>query len=80
MLELSDPSEKNKLRELLSNNPNVIYITDSLGKYDLEFECNYENMHRLLAELSVIESHISIRKYDIIFTNEEIIINGMPED
>lgn len=80
MIELHDPSEKNILREIIATNPNTVYITDSLGKYDVEYECQYEHMHELLEEISKIEAQIKIKKYDLIFTNQEIIINGMPDD
>ncbi|MEM4638047.1 MAG: Lrp/AsnC family transcriptional regulator [Candidatus Woesearchaeota archaeon] len=80
MIELSNPSQKNILKELVSLNPNVIYITDAWGKYDLEFECHYKSIHELIGFINKLEETINIKKYELIFTNEEILINGMPDD
>ena len=79
MLELADPSNKAALNELLRKNPSVIYITDALGKYDLEYECLYNNVNALLEDLNKLEEQVHIKKFDIIFTNEELMVRGIPD-
>ncbi|MCF7872009.1 Lrp/AsnC family transcriptional regulator [Candidatus Woesearchaeota archaeon] len=80
MIELADTSQKKILKEVLTNNPHTVYITDAWGKYDLEFECHYKSIHDLLRYIEKLEESIYIKKYDLIFTNEELLINGMPDE
>lgn len=78
VLELANPSERKKLKEMLRLEPNVVYITDSLGRYDLEFEAEYEHVNSLLVFIERIKKEISLKTFDIIYKNEEILISEMP--
>lgn len=78
-LELNDPSQKKLIKQHLVMNDNVVYITESMGRYDIEFEAEYSKVGELLDFLENVKKEIDIRKFEMIFKNEEIIINEMPK-
>ena len=75
VLELEDPSKRINLASQLKMNHNVVYITESLGKYDLEFEAEYQHTSELLEYIESIRSTISIKSFEIIFNNKEEVVN-----
>jgi len=77
-LRLDNPAKKGVVREILLQEPNVVYITESLGYYDLEFECEYHKAADVLKLLEQLKSKIHIREEEIIFRNEEIVVNEVP--
>lgn len=74
MLELLNYSEKQKCHELLKNCNNVVYITESIGKYDLEFEAEFASLKELLEFIEKIKNSVGVKNYELIFTNEELIV------
>ncbi len=78
MIELADPSQRRRLRELLRINPHVLTITEAMGKYDLECEAAYGEVGELLEALEDIGRQVRIRKYDLIYARDERFVNGMP--
>jgi len=78
-MELENPADEKTARELLMMNDNVVYITKSLGQYDLEFECEYTTVNGLLEFIELLKSRIKIKKHEIIFANKELVINRVPK-
>lgn len=72
-LELLKPNEKKKLINQLKSNLNVVQIIESLGKYDLEFDCEFEKVHNLIELINNIRKEIKIKDYEILFDNDEIL-------
>ncbi|MGM5484012.1 MAG: Lrp/AsnC family transcriptional regulator [Nanobdellota archaeon] len=79
MIQLYDPSKKKIVRETLKNSPNVVYITEALGIFDIEFEAEFEKNKELLELIEKIEDKALINKFDIIYENKEELINQFPE-
>ena len=77
-IQLNDPSQKKLIKEKLAINNNIIYITESIGRYDLEFEAEYNKINELLDFLENVKKEIGIKNFEIIFKNEEIVINEIP--
>ncbi|MEA3514861.1 MAG: winged helix-turn-helix transcriptional regulator [Nanoarchaeota archaeon] len=77
-IQLNDPSQKKIFKEKLAINNNITYITESIGKYDLEFEAEYNKVNELLDFLENVKKDIGIKNFEIIFRNEEIVINEIP--
>jgi len=78
-IELQNPNERQQLEQRLLANNNIVYITESLGKYDLEFECCFLTVEELLACIESLKRTVHIQSYEIIFRNEELIVNAIPE-
>lgn len=72
---LDDPSQKKTFRNRLAASENVVYITHSIGKYDIEFETQDAKIQDLLDFIEELKEEFGIKEYDIIFNNEELIIN-----
>lgn len=77
-LMLTNPETKNTLKSILINNLNTIYITESYGNYDLEFEYLANNTAQLLNFIEEISKKVSIREYETIYTKKEILVNRTP--
>ncbi len=77
MLELEDISKKNTAKEILEQNNNVTYITESLGKYDLEFEAEFTKMDEVLRLIKQLKDQIELRNSEIIFSNKELIVRDI---
>lgn len=77
-LNLNNPTEKKKVKEILFNSPITIYITESYGHYDLEFEVITPNINTLFDFIQEIDSQTRIKKHEIIFNNKEIVVNEVP--
>lgn len=76
---LNNSQEKNKLLGILYDNNHTIYITESIGPFDLEFEADYHQISELIEFIDKIRETINIKNYDIIFENKSILINEIPE-
>ena len=74
VLELADTSKKNLAKEILGQNNNVIYITESLGKYDLEFEAEFEKVDDVLRLIEELKEKIDLTNSEIIFSNKEVLV------
>ena len=79
-LNLVNPAQKNQLKQYLSLQPSVIYITESYGNYDLEFECVARDLPHLFEFLDILTNQIPLKNYEIIYNNKEILVNDMPHD
>lgn len=77
-LNLVNPAQKNQLKEFLLNSQSVIYITESYGSYDLEFEVITWKINDLFNLLEQISIEMPIKKHEIIYDNKEIMVNEMP--
>lgn len=75
LLELGNPSQRSTIKTLLDTNDNVVYITESLGRYDLEFEAEYPKTQDLLALIERIKTLANVKNIEIIFNNKELVIN-----
>ena len=80
VLEFHDPSKINLIREFLSIQTNVVYITESLGKYDLEFECEFERVQGVLILLQKIKDLTELKEFEIFYKNQEVIVNELPKE
>ncbi len=80
VLNLHNPAQKLQLKQYLSQQPHVIYITESYGNYDLEFECVAKDLPHLFHFLDILTTHIPLKNYDIIYNNKEILVNQIPHD
>lgn len=78
LLELENPADRKAVQELLLQDPHVVYITTSLGRYDIEFECEYGSANDVIAFMEGIRARIHVRRHDIIYKNEEVLINEVP--
>ncbi len=76
-LKLLNSQNKDKLKKMLMETAKIIYITESLGEYDLEFEYLAENINELLNLINVISLKIPLKKHEIIYDNKEIKVNSM---
>ncbi len=77
-LNLLNPAQKNKLRGFLLTSGNVIYVTESYGKYDLEFEYISEKVEQLFSFINEIQQITPLKNHEIIYDNKEILINEIP--
>ena len=78
VFQLTNPAETKKFVELLSINPHVTRIMKLLGVYDVEIECEYFSVEKLLEDIRTIETSIAIRSFDIMFFNKKIEVRGIP--
>ncbi len=78
-LQLVNPADKIRLKTDLRQHPEVIYITESFGRYDLEFEFVTGHIQQLFNFISHIHGEIPIKSHEIIFDNKEILVNEMPQ-
>ncbi len=79
MVKLDDPSVIEKMNSLLLESKNVIYITEAIGVYDIEFEANFKSIHELLQFIETLGETIRINEFDIILNNKELVINQIPK-
>lgn len=77
VLNISNPKERILLEKELKINPNIVHITNSIGNYDFEFECEFEKVQELLNLLENIKKRIKLKEYEIIYNNEEFLINEL---
>lgn len=77
-LKLINPGQKKELLELTRSSVNTIYITESYGNYDFEFEWVTENINNLFVFLEEIAKVTPMKEYEIIFNNQELLINEVP--
>ena len=78
VFQLTNPAETKKFVELLSMNPHITTIMKLLGVYDVEIECEYSSVEKLLEDIRTIETSIAIRSFDIMFFNKKIEVRGIP--
>ena len=78
-IELANPADRALVNSELLLNPNVVYITRALGSYDIEFECEYDTVDAVLQFMEGLKSRIHIRKFDVIFSNKELVVNRVPK-
>jgi len=78
-LTLVNPAQTSMLKEQLLQLPNVIYVTESYGHYDLEFECIVKNINHLFTIINSIQETIPFKSHEIIYNNKEIAVNEMPQ-
>ncbi|MBT6995530.1 AsnC family transcriptional regulator [Candidatus Woesearchaeota archaeon] len=72
--------EKKRLIEYLKHDSNVIYVTDPVGRADLEFESELDNatkLYEFIKEMKV-EFPNFVRDYEVILTYQEHRINYLP--
>jgi Lrp/AsnC family transcriptional regulator, leucine-responsive regulatory protein len=79
VFQLTNPSETKKFSELLSINPHVTTIIKLLGVYDVEIECEYSSVEKLLEDIRTLETVVAIRSFDIMFFNKKIEVRGIPD-
>lgn len=77
-LNLLNPAQKEQLKTLIMSYDNVIYITESYGKYDLEFEMVAKDIKELFAILEDITKKVPLRNQEIMYNAEEMMINELP--
>ncbi len=78
LLHLLDPAQKKKLHEILSHEQQIIYITESYGYADLEFEIVTKSINELFELLERISTEIPLKNQEIIYNNKEMLVNEMP--
>ncbi len=78
VVELMNPQEKDKMRELFLTHDNVVYVTKSIGKYDIEFEAEFPRTDDLLTFIEETDKKIKIKEYEIRYIEEELLINSIP--
>ena len=78
LLHLLDPAQKKKLQEILAQEPQIIYITESYGYADLEFEMVTKSINELFDLLERISTEIPLKNQEIIYNNKEMLVNEMP--
>ena len=75
-----NPSRKETLKEILRTHQNVVYITEALGKSDLEFEMHVKadhEVHDFMKELR--EKFSEIKSFENTIFYREEIVRYMPE-
>lgn len=77
-LNLINPKQKKQLREFLKHSQPVVYITESYGKYDLEFEFITERINQLFSFIEQISQQFPLKQQEIIFNNQELLVNKTP--
>lgn len=78
-LEIKNPSQKRKVLNYVKENKHVVLIQDILGRYDLEYTCQYNNTKELLEYIDELDQKFELRKFEIIFDNEKIEMKGIPD-
>ena len=68
------------IKEYLKLNANIIYITEAIGRADLEFEIQVKNSTELHGHLKALRQHFGglIKDYRTTLINKEFVINYFP--
>ena len=77
-LQLLNPAQKNQIKEILMQEKQTIYITESYGKYDIEFEFVTDKIENLFDFIEKVSIQVPIKNQEIIFSNKEIKVNEIP--
>lgn len=75
---LENVNSKKALRNLLLQEPSVVQIIESVGRYDLEFEAHFKETQALLNFLDLIKSKIEIKEFEILYGFKLISVNETP--
>jgi DNA-binding Lrp family transcriptional regulator len=73
MFKIVKPSLRSMLYELLKEHPNVIYITHSLGSYDLECEVLFEHISDVTKFCDDINKKVPLLSYEFIITDKVVV-------
>ena len=79
MIELTNPNDKKLIKETLSLNKYVVYTTDSLGEYDIEFEAECKSISEMNSIIKNLKLKFNIKNIEMIFNNEEVLVNKIPK-
>lgn len=77
-MKLLNPHQKKAVLELISQNTHTIYITESIGPFDVEFEADYHQISDLIHFIDKLRETIQIKSYDVIFENKVLKLNDVP--
>jgi Lrp/AsnC family transcriptional regulator, regulator for asnA, asnC and gidA len=75
MLSLKNPSQKHMCHEFMLQKVDIIYVTQSIGKFDVEFEALASSYRELLTQIESLKEQVHIHNFDIIITRKENLIN-----
>ncbi len=75
-IELLKPNQKEEFIRAIKTNPNVTLLIESLGKYDIEFDCEYQKVQILLQLITEYKKKFKIKDYEITFDNHEVMIES----
>lgn len=78
MISLRDPSQRKTCYEFIHQHLDIIYITESIGDFDVEFEAVEASFRELLSHIENIKEHVEIQHYEVILTKKEHAINLFP--
>ncbi len=78
MIRLANYDDKNKLLTRLSQHPNVTYIFESMGKYDLEFDANFRSEFMVQKFVRELSDEIAVSEFDVLYFEEEKVVNEPP--
>jgi len=82
-LKLTDvnPNVRLRLKEYLKLNNNVTYVTEAIGRADIEFEILVRNSQELRRNLKELRKNFGqlIRHYRTVVVNKEYIVDYFPE-
>lgn len=78
MFELANPGDKDTVRRRLKDEASVIYITESLGTYDIECEAYYRRVNGVIRLIEDLKQRTDIKEFTIIYDNDEQLINALP--
>jgi Lrp/AsnC family leucine-responsive transcriptional regulator len=73
MFKITKPFLRSMLYELLKEHPNVIYITHSLGSYDLECEVLFEHISDVTKFCDDINKKVPLLSYEFIITDKVVV-------
>ncbi|MCD6463981.1 Lrp/AsnC family transcriptional regulator [Candidatus Woesearchaeota archaeon] len=79
MIQLSNLKKKEVLKSRLMQEPTIVYITESFGHSDLEFEMHAPYARFVNEYLTMLRTDYDfIKDFEIIPTTEEVCINKLP--
>jgi len=78
----TNPEKKIGLKEYLRLNNNVTFVTEAIGRADLEFEIKVKNSQELHYNLKCLRQHFGtlIKDYRTTLVNNEFVVNYFPID
>ena len=81
MLQNITKEGKKRIMEYLKQEPNIVYLTEAIGKSDIEFEAEIKNSTKLYDFIKKVKVDFPnlIKDYQVILTYEEHRINYLPK-
>ena len=76
-----NPRVRLRLKEYLKLNRNVTYVTEAIGRSDLEFEVQVRSSSELRKNLKELRRNFGqlIRHYRTVVVNKEYVVDYFPE-